>query len=232
MRAHFFLRIETSFFGNPFRLQGIFLLWHLLVFSMLSSLISFNRVKAWVFLLLLSMHFVVTVLFGSNAAARAVGSMGEPNALSSYLLFLWPFLWFAKHQFTIWKVSSRVIGLAVLLLIIFLSGSFSALFGFLVQSVFLIGKKERVKDILKYVSISLVIVMVSLILPFFERGQWNEKRSEIWQTAVKEGWYSPIFGAGFGNIEPVLKKASADLSNNVRFQFILSCEYLVSLLRG
>ena len=46
-----FLRIQTAFFGNVFRLQGIFLLWHLLLFSILSTKIKITNIpKGFYFL--------------------------------------------------------------------------------------------------------------------------------------------------------------------------------------
>ena len=38
-----FLRTDTTLFGNPFRLQGVFLLWHLLVLAVVSSAISLPK---------------------------------------------------------------------------------------------------------------------------------------------------------------------------------------------
>lgn len=39
----FFFTTSTTFFGNIFRLQGVFLLWHLLLFSLLSSQIDMQK---------------------------------------------------------------------------------------------------------------------------------------------------------------------------------------------
>lgn len=41
---------SNLFLGSAFRLQGIFLLWHLLLFSLLSSLIKINIAKRLIFL--------------------------------------------------------------------------------------------------------------------------------------------------------------------------------------
>lgn len=206
-----FLRTSTTFFGNAFRLQGILLLWHLIAFAALSSKMTIEHIKSKVFFLLLLSHFLFTLVFGVNQAGRAVGSIGEPNALASYILFLWPFLWFAPNQLRIWKISSRTLGLGLVLIIILLTGSRSALFGFVMQGIFL-----RFRSI----TIPIAILLVSLILPIIEGGGWYENRAEIWQSAVQAGWNHPILGAGFGNIESSLKQASIELYNNVHFQFI------------
>ncbi len=81
-----FLGRETSFFGNIFRLQGIFLLWHLILFSYISSSIKIYQGKKFIFIpaILLS---ILSFVFSVDKAGRFMLSLGEPNAFASVLVF-------------------------------------------------------------------------------------------------------------------------------------------------
>jgi len=94
-----FFRTQLSFFGNVFRMQGIFLLWLLLLFSVLSSNISFKQIPWFVYGMLLLAELIVVFFLPLNASQRYVGTFGEPNALGAFAVFLWPFSFFTVKKF-------------------------------------------------------------------------------------------------------------------------------------
>ena len=212
------LSTPTTFFGNPVRMQGIFLLWHLLVLGLISSKIKFQP-KAWLpFSAVLLLLLLALLNFNENG--RAVGSLGEPNALAAVAIFLWPFLYFVqKSKTTFIKLIS---GLIAMILIILLSESESSLVALGFQSLFILLISFFRLSIFKSIFAVLVFIVLSLYLPFAVKPEeWNENRVEIWHAAARAGQLSPIYGHGFGNIEEALPKGSHEIEkNNVRFQYV------------
>src|SRR5260221_12281972 len=76
-----------TFLGNQFRQQGVLLLWFLLLFSYVSSLTTLPRLPLWCFVFLVGIEFLASICIGATSDARAVGTLGEPNALASFVLF-------------------------------------------------------------------------------------------------------------------------------------------------
>src|SRR6266480_4935584 len=107
-----FFRTQLSFFGNVFRMQGIFLLWLLLLFSVLSATISQKPVSWIVFGVLLLVELIALFFLPLNASQRYVGTLGEPNALGAFAIFLWPFAFFAVKKFGL----KEKVGIAFILL--------------------------------------------------------------------------------------------------------------------
>lgn len=202
----------TNFFGNQFRLQGIFLLWHLLVFSLLSSRFNLDKVPKFIYLLSLILILATIPFLGGNENGRAVGLMGEPNALAASAIFILPFVFFKQKNFI------KIIGVISALIIIFLSGSRSGLIAILIQFIFLfLTSKYSLK---KGFIVSFVLLTLSLSLPIIEGGGWFENRAVIWQTALLTGLESPILGHGFGNIEHALHQTSITLNNMIQYQLV------------
>lgn len=203
---------KEMFFGNTFRLQGIFLLWHLLLFSLISSSVKLKLHPkiAWLPYLLL---FFSIWLFGGNEEGRKIGSLGEPNSLITTFLFMFPFV-FIKT-----KPLLKILSLIIITMAIYLSGSYSSAIALILELLFL--SLIRFKFPLKKAFFTcLILILLSLFLPFLQTSRTYENRAEIWQTAFLSGLQSPIWGHGFGNITDSLKKTSWEISNNVRFQFI------------
>jgi O-antigen ligase len=200
-----------SFYGNEFRKQGIFLLWHLLAFAFIVSksqktIIPNHKILRYIphfsFLLLI----VTTFFFGTTPDGRAVGVFGEPNSLGLYSVFLWPFVHILAAPFAF--------------LIILLSGSRSAFIAFFVQLIF-IFMVERMKIKTKSALLLCTILIAgSLYLPFLEQGGDYQNRAIIWQTALDAGLEKPFLGHGFGMTELAIKEASFRLENNIRFEYI------------
>lgn len=64
---------SDSFFGNPFRLQGLLLLLHLLLFFLIAPLIDFKAPR-FLYITSLFLLFISTILFGTNSNSRFFGS--------------------------------------------------------------------------------------------------------------------------------------------------------------
>ena len=200
----FLFHSPGAFFGNVFRLQGQFLFWHLLLFSLMTKTIQLDQIPKFLYQLSLIFLFMGTLILGSYKG-RAFGTLGEPNALSATALFIFPFVWY--HSQKLIKTTSIAATLAVILL----SGSRAGLVGLIIEFVFIFKKS---------VAIPAILIVLSLILPFIASTGWFENRAEIWQTAFFAGLKSPFIGHGFGNIQSVLRKEAVFLNNNVQYQIV------------
>lgn len=203
-----------SFFGNAFRLQGVFLFWHLLVFSIISKGILIDqKIRS-----LVPFSFVCllmgTVILGVNNNNRAFGTLGEPNALATTAVFFFPFVFLDYRNLV------KIISFIVTLVIILLSGSRAGLIALIIESVFLLlitGFKFPIK---KAVLISFCLIFLTLLLPFVQNYSWFENRSLVWQSAFQAGLQSPILGHGFGNIQNPIHEIAVRLKNTVQYQIV------------
>ena len=203
-------RAAEGFFGNPFRLQGLFLLWHLSLFSFISKGVNLSQIPKILYYLSFLFLVIVTLMLGVDENNRAFGSLGEPNALAATTLFWLPFAFFKAK-----RLKKGLLALAFL--IIALSGSRAGLVGFGVEAVFLSLTGLLRVSVFKAALISLVIVVLSISLPFTDPGERLENRSQIWQTALTAGLYSPVLGHGFGNIQAPLSEAAKNLNLPVQY---------------
>lgn len=203
---------KGGFFGNVFRLQGVFLLWHLMVFSLLSKDVKIDHFLK----ILLPFSFICllmgTLILGVDQNNRAFGTLGEPNALAATALFLFPFVYFR------YKPVVKTGAFFAALLITILSGSRAGLIGFILELIFIVGIK--ISTPAKALSVCLLLMLSSLLLPLIENVGWFEKRAEIWQTALISGWESPLIGHGFGNVQNSILQTAVKLGNNVQYQIV------------
>ncbi|MDO8657743.1 MAG: O-antigen ligase family protein [Candidatus Levybacteria bacterium] len=213
-----FFRTSSPFLGNSFRLQGIFLLWNLLAFALLSSSIPTTAIPRNMYLISLPLLLISTLFLGGNESGRAVGTLGEPNSLAAVAVFLWPFLFFSNQKFK--KIPLHFPALVIAGIIIFLSGSRSGLIALIIQLIFIIFYKYIKLSLVKSAIICLLLILASLVLPFLEKGGIFENRTEVWKTAVITGFNNPILGNGFGNITESLKNTSLRINNNIKYQFV------------
>lgn len=210
-----FFRTNISFFGNYFRLQGIFLLWMLLLFAFSSSLLPILKVKTWFLLLVLCIQCFFTFIVGGENM-RAVGTIGEPNALAADVIFIWPFVFFGEQQDKLYKISSIVLASIIILL----SQSRSGIVGFVIQLIFILLAHKLHMPLKKTTIICLIFILISLLLPFFDQSDFYESRTQVWQNAVIAGITHPIMGSGFGNIQYALKSSQRQFSNNLGLSFV------------
>lgn len=222
----FFTGSPTLFFGNNFRLQGLFLLWNLALFAYLSSHSKVNALLGRLSLISLVAVFISTFFISDSFSGRAVGVLGEPNALASTAIFLWPWVFFTPTIMPPWRkimIFTAFLGSA---LIIFMSGSRSGLLAFILQVVFLILALRLKISVFKSTIIVLLLILSSFSLPLLEGGGWFENRAEVWQTSLSAGWARPLLGWGFGNTEEALHTTSLSLNNNVQYQRVDSAHNL------
>lgn len=222
----FFFRTSISFFGNAFRMQGIFLLWLLLLFSYFSSGISFRNIPWWIFGGLIVAEYIEMIRLPLNASQRYVGTLGEPNAAAAFLVFLWPFLFFSIKKFTKWKIALFILCLAVTIYVFFLTGSRSAMIAFAIQALFIVLYRLKL-SIKKSVIICLCFVFASFSLPFFEKDIPYENRLEVWTAGYYAGLTHPMIGNGFGNTEYSLHQAAQLHKLRIRFYYVDSAHNIL-----
>lgn len=206
-----FLRTTTTFFGNTFRLQGIFLFWMLVVFALLSANIAITEhLNKWILLSILVLQLFFTLILGGQGS-RAVGTIGEPNALAANIVFIWPFIYFSSKQKTIWKIVS----ISIALMVIILSESRSGIIAFGIQLIFILFSSYFHISIKKFIVFCLLLLLSSYILPFFDHNGPYENRSEVWQNALLSGFSQPFIGNGFGNTQYALQSSVKKFPNNL-----------------
>lgn len=219
-----FFATDLTFFGNAFRLQGVFLLWMLVAFAVLSNKIDIQKRLHTAFILtILVGQLVLTLLVDGGIAGRAIGSVGEPNALAAITLFVWPFIFFVNKPANVYI---KVITAAIACLIIFLSGSRSGLIGFALQVLFIIPVVEFRFGIKRVFALCLALLLAAYTLPYFDQKSVYEKRSEIWQVAAAAGMEKPLLGHGFGNTEYALKEKATEMKTNLGLSYVDSSHNL------
>ena len=212
-----FSHTPVMFFGNTYRLQGVFSLWMLLLFAFIVSQgKKFSHTALAAFIGLLLMTFAAFVA-PRDVALRAVGTLGEANSLGAYALFLLPLaLTLPKEKYR----KKSAIGISVLLAIIciFVSGSRSSLVGLIAECLFFFFSQKVRMSVAA--GITAVFLLCSLFLPFLDVKQPFDSRSTIWATAVEAGREKPLFGWGVGNTEVGLRKAAETLQTTLRYQYV------------
>ena len=207
----------TVFWGNQFRLQGTFLLWHLIIFSLLCSVSSSDKFSKWVPILAFLGLFLSIFLLGLDPNGRAVGTLGEPNSLAAAALFIWPFIYFSLKGDRI-KLLYKAILLTAALIIIIFSGSRSALLGFVLQLLFLI-LVSRLSVKISVVGV-IVLLLASLTLPFLEDTGLFENRSDVWRISALTAIKNPALGFGFGNAEHYIRATAQEVNSNIQYQYV------------
>ncbi|MBI4084576.1 MAG: O-antigen ligase family protein [Candidatus Levybacteria bacterium] len=215
LHLDFFPSFQTVF-GNAYRLQGVFLFMNLLIFAYISQRVRLPHIPPYFFIGFLLAHLLLAVILGSSDSQRAYGALGEPNALAATAVFLWPFSLFTpKNKYSLLLKTS---GFCIAALLVIISGSRAGFIAIALQSAFLLISKKLPVSLSG--ALAVLVLLLSMFLPFVEKSGVYENRAEIWQTAIKAGFEYPIFGGGMGNIEIRLKDAATSLSNAIRFQYV------------
>lgn len=216
---------EGNFFGNVFRLQGVFLFWNLLLFSLLSSQLSLERINKNIYMGALVFLSISSLFLWKDPSGRFVGTLGEPNALAATAVYIFCFVFFNFGKI------GKVLGATFTILAIYLSSSHSGSIALIVIALFWVLAGYLKQKVVKATIIALLVVFLSLFLPFLEDslkqaslkelGQFNfESRVEVWETAFIAGFEKPVLGWGFGNIQEALRKTSKSLNNNIQYQVV------------
>lgn len=209
----------VSFFGNVIRLQGIFLLWLLILWAVISPAIALPKVPFWVFSLLIFLHLAAAVLIQGDTY-RSIGTLGEPNTLAATVVFLWPFLLFVSQVQGKWSKILIALSLVVVIFIELITGSRSGLIAIVIQVIFLGLLKIQRLPLFLVVLFCVLLMGLSMMLPFLEKDLKFENRVVVWQTALVAGEKQPLFGSGFGAGEKVLNKTAKELANNLQYQYV------------
>lgn len=188
---------------------GIFLLWFLLLFSILSENDSIDHVPQFVYFLILVVELILTYFLSVNESNRYIGTLGEPNATAAFIIFLWPFYFFSTKVNDHRNNLRNIIVFFFVGLMLFLTNSRSAMVAFVIQLVFIILRKIKISlNIATAVGISLYLV--SYFLPFFDNPIY-ENRTQIWQSALLANGNNILLGHGFGNMEKPLHVSAQSL---------------------
>ncbi len=195
----------TTFFGNPFRLQGVLTLWSLIFWSILSSQTGESKSRTPLTILALLLTTFIAIIGRTDASGRAVGSVGEANSLGAFAVFLVP-------------LTQTPLAFIPGMLTVLLSGSRSAAIGFVAQVAILFGSKRfALKSVIPLVSI---LHLCTLLFPLLTPKSVFEDRGDIWRTAIQAGLEKPLFGWGIGNIEIGLRHAAETEQTFIRYQYV------------
>lgn len=195
----------TTFFGNPFRLQGILTLWALLIWSIVSSQLKKPRNQSLIAWVVLLATLIIALIGRIDSAGRAVGSIGEANSLGAFALIVLP-------------LTSSLWAAIPALVTIFISGSRSALIGLCVSLGIWLGAKKFSNTLL--VLTTCCFLLATLFLPFLDTKQDFDFRADIWRTAIEAGKEKPLSGWGIGNTEVGLKAAAEHTQTFIRYQYV------------
>ncbi len=207
-------------FGNTFRMQGMFLFFLLLFFAVIVGKVIGKNPSRKNILILLVLQGLAALCIGATVDGRAIGTVGEPNALAASVVFLWPWLLSEKRDNQKVKRWFPVAGVVITLFIIILSGSRSGLLAFGIQGVFFFLYSMYKLNLRTSVIISFLLISFCLLLPLLDKQTLYENRGEIWNTALVAGYEQPIAGWGFGNVEIALKKYNTKLFTNIREYYV------------
>ena len=213
-----FFPSQLLIFGNAFRMQGLFVLWFLLLFSVISRTSSFQKIPWFVFGILLGIELLVTIYISTNESGRYVGTLGEPNALASFAIFIWPFAFFAIKKFEKFQKIGMGIVFFFIGILLFLTKSHSGMIAFGLQVLFLILQRLKI-PLKKVVFICLLLYLASYILPFFQHTVY-ENRVEIWKSALYSGIRNPLLGNGFGNMEIAIHNGAVHLGLPIQYYYV------------
>jgi O-antigen ligase len=208
-------------FGGIYRLQGLFFILIMLLWAYTSARFSVVLPVQVLYGILIA-HILLGIVLGTNDAGRVYGLLGEPNSFAAYLLFLFSLI--ILHKKSIEKMHFF---LASVLIVVglYISGSRSAIIAFCSQILFLglIYKNISKKIAL---SVSLVILLISLVTPFFNQTYY-ENRADIWRASLQAGLAQPIIGNGFGAIHTALSKTFTYKTTTLKARTIDSTHNIV-----
>ena len=186
-------------------------MWHLLLFTLLSSLYKTKNINPKRLKYLLIAEIVFGILLGFTKDGRIVGTIGEPNALASFVVFLFPF-----HG-----------NIIISLILIFLSGSRAGLIAFALELIAIFLIKRRVK-VGKVFLISIFLILTSLVFPFLNKPDSPlENRAEIWRVAALSGLNKPLLGYGFGNTELAIKREAQKINSPIQNIYVDSSHNII-----
>lgn len=212
--------------GNFWRPQGTLLYLSLFLFFLIAHKLPFNlklysRLAFYSLIILL----VFTLVIGPTSSFRFAGPLGEANSLGAMVLFLFPLALFSG------KRKDKTISAALAVILILLSGSRSAILGFLAEAIILFLLKFKKIFLLATLGIIFIYVF-AFILPFLPHNipeQYFlrfESRVDIWSISFWAGFDNPILGTGFGSIQDAIKLYATKIDSLIQYQSVDSAHNL------
>lgn len=205
----------TLVFGNVFRMQGVFFLWLLLLFSILSSKIVIKLPSIRILTFLIFLHVLAAVLIQAKIDDRAIGTLGEANSLAANTIFLFSFLLFLPFQKKDWWY--KAISFIFILFILLFTGSRSGIIAFCIVSIFYLLQRFSLRAAF---IVAVLLFCSSLVLPFLQQNQLFENRATVWQTAFAAGFAKPLLGWGFGNTELALAETAQRENTILQYEYV------------
>lgn len=215
----------SIWFGNQFRLQGIFLQVILFAWMVIAGMKDTPKKHEFFPLLALLVLFVSGLFIQDAQTGRAIGLIGEANSFAGcgVLLSVFACMSVGKQKFA--RLLQVAIGLISLVLVL-ISGSRSGLLALLLAWMFLFVANKRVKLSIN-AALAVCFICLTLALPFISKQSIWDNRAQIWQTAVVAGSFHPIMGNGLGNITPALHQAAHILENPIEAEVVDSSHNIV-----
>lgn len=219
---------SITLLGNSYRYQGVFLLWHLMLFSFFSAKLSLPKSKTYAILLLVIcfLSFVIK----PNASGRIIGTLGDPNFLAVTINFLWPLaIYYSRIKNKLFLSFLFLLSLFT----VFLTRSQSGLLAFVLQTILSqLGYLDKLGQLGQLFSrfllvLCFVFLFISLIFPFLQPTKQFEDRKTIWKMAWETGLQKPLFGHGIGNTQAALASTSKAHNNIFNFQSVDSAHNLL-----
>jgi O-antigen ligase len=210
---------KAQLMGNVFRFQGVFTLLLLMAWSIISWLYPY-KVKTPLLAALLILQGVLILYIGPNQAGRWVGSLGEPNALAAFLVFL-SVLLIQEKQWWKWMF------ITASLFFLILTGSQSGMLALGVVFLTWFCVSRKLLSLKTAVVGCITVTMLALIVPFIQIDSPFENRGDIWKTAAEAGLAHPFIGNGYGNVPQALKQPGLDTSLTVQNNSVDSSHNIV-----
>ncbi len=192
---------SKSWWGNPFRLDGLMTVCHLIGLSLWVQLCWQKSWEKWLVAVLVGTSTLLSGWLVINGLATGL-SFGQPNFLAGYLLVTLPWLLWAWHlQRNIkqrWAIGG-VIGLQVVAIV--LTQSFGSLLG-----VVLLGVSWL---LLRYRRLGLSLLLAGIMVVFFLASSWlyyrdqfnAESRDRILTQVISGSLKRPLSGWGWANVD-------------------------------
>jgi O-antigen ligase len=189
-----------------------------MLFSILSPDVFFKKIPWYIYITLLFIESIAMFFLSINESNRFVGTLGEPNALASFSIFVFPFIFYSIKKFNLKEKIGLIFGLFLIVVILVASGSKSGMIAFAIELFYILLSKTNFSK-LKIIGVCLFFYALSYILPYVSQNPY-ENRVEVWRSAITAGFMKPILGWGFGNTEVALKKSSKIVDLPIQYYYV------------
>lgn len=219
---------KISLIGSMYRHQGfILLLSCILLFLTTQTLTTVQRAKIFQSITV-SVFFVclIALIQGPLYQGRIMGTLGNPNSLSGYIIMVLPLILWNQKQIGI-KI---FLGLLIFLVITLTQSRGAMIAATIVLVLYIFHLSRKIYHTYRYILIG-CILLFSLGSIFYMRTYHNERtsiwdnRSIIWQEGLEAVGERPILGYGQENFElifPPELKMKVDNAHNIFLEIAVS----------